>query len=80
MATSLAVTVFNLGVGAVSRIPAENISPSVDTNMDTVLFKILIFGANTLVIGLVVGNIILLIIIGSMWSFGNDHTFTLFKA
>ena len=28
MATSLAVTLFNLGVGAVSRIPAENISTS----------------------------------------------------
>ena len=64
MATSLAATVFNLGVGAVSRIPAENISPSVDTNMDAVLFKILIFGTNTLVIGLLAGNIIVLIIFG----------------
>ena len=57
MATSLAVTVFNLGVGAVSRIPAENISTSIDTNMGAVLFKILIFGANTLLIGLLVGKI-----------------------
>ena len=56
MATSLAVTVFNLGVGAVSRIPAENISSSIDTNMEAVLFRILIFGANTLVIGLLVGK------------------------
>ena len=56
MATSLAVTVFNLGVGAVSRIPAENIPSSIDTNMEAVLFKILIFGANTLVIGLLVGK------------------------
>ena len=59
MATSLAVTVFNLGVGAVSRIPAENISVSVDKDMDGVLFKILVLGANTLVIGLLVGKIIL---------------------
>ena len=51
-----AVTVFNLGVGAVSIIPAENISSSIDTNMEAVLFKILIFGANTLVIGLLVGK------------------------
>ena len=80
MATSLAVTVFNLGVGAVSRIPAENISPLVDTNMDTVLFKILIFGANSLVIGLLVGKLILLILFGWTWSYGNDHTSTLFKA
>ena len=56
MATSLAVTAFNLGVGAVSRIPAENISTSIDPNMDAVLFKILIFGAHILVIGLLVGE------------------------
>jgi len=62
MATSLAVTVFNLGVGAVSKIPAENISSSVDTKMDGVLFKILIFGANTLVVGLLVGKTIILVI------------------
>ena len=54
MATSLAVTVVNLGVGAVSRIPAENISA--DTSMDAVPFKILIFGANALVIDLLVGK------------------------
>ena len=65
MATSLAVTVFNLGVGAVSRIPAENISASFDTDMDSVLFKILILGANTLVIGLLVGKIIVLVACGS---------------
>ena len=56
MATSLAVTAFNLGVGAVSGIPAENISTSIDPNMDAVLFKILIFGAHILVIGLLVGE------------------------
>ena len=65
MATSLAVTVFNLGVGAVSRIPAENISVSIDTDMDAVLFKILVLGANTLVIGLLVGKIIVLLARGS---------------
>ena len=57
MATSLAVTVVNLGIGAVSRIPAENLSASTNTYVDTVLFKILVVGANTLVIGLVVGKI-----------------------
>jgi len=57
MATSLAVTVLNLGVGAVCRIPAENISASIDTDMDAVSFKILVLGANSLVIGLLVGKI-----------------------
>ena len=60
MATSLAITVVNLGVGAVSRIPAENISASGDAYTDAVLFKVLIFGANTLVIGLLVGKITML--------------------
>ena len=58
MATSLAVTVVNLGVGAVSRIPAENISASIDTDMNAVSFKILIFGANSLVIVQLVGKTI----------------------
>ena len=57
MATSLAVTVANLGIGAVSRIPAESISAIVDSYTDTVLFKVLVLGANTLVIGLLVGKI-----------------------
>ena len=56
MATSLAVTVVNLGVGAVSRIPAENISASIDTDMDAVSLKILVIGANSLVVGLLVGK------------------------
>ena len=56
MTTSLAVTVVNLGIGAVSRIPAENISKVLDKRMDTITMKILIFGANTLVIGLLVGK------------------------
>lgn len=60
MTTSLAVTVVNLAIGAVSRIPAENIPVSVDPYTETVLFKMLVLGANTLVIGLLVGRIILL--------------------
>ena len=61
MATSLAVTVVNLGVGAVSRIPAENISASIDMDMDAISLKILIFGANSLVIAQLVGKIIVII-------------------
>ena len=56
MTVSLAVTVVNLGVGAVSRIPAENIPSSTDPYLDTVIFKGLIIGANTLVIALPVGK------------------------
>ena len=63
MATSLAVTVVNLGVGAVSRIPAENISVSINTDMDAVSFKILVFGTNSLVIGFLVGKINIKLII-----------------
>lgn len=51
MATSLAVTVVNLGIGAVSKIPAENLPGSTDAYVDEVLFKVLVLGANTLVIG-----------------------------
>ena len=57
MSTSLAVTVVNLGIGAVSRIPAENIPDSIDRYADAVMLKILILGANSLVIGLLVGKI-----------------------
>ena len=56
MTTSLAVTVVNLAIGAVSRIPAENISDSIGTDTDGIVFKILVFGANTFVIGLLVGK------------------------
>ena len=59
MTTFLAATVVNLAIGAVSRIPAENIPVSIDPHSETVLFKILVLGANTLVIGLLVGRIIL---------------------
>ena len=57
MTTSLAVTAINLGIGAVSRIPAENIPTPVDPYVDAVIFKILVITANTSVIGLVLGKI-----------------------
>ena len=57
MTISLAVTVVNLGIGAVSRIPAENISASNDMYTDALLFKFLVVGANTSVVGLLVGKI-----------------------
>jgi len=52
MSTSLAVTVFNLAIGAVSRIPAEKVSSSSEPYMQGVIFSILVVGANALVIGL----------------------------
>ena len=58
MTVSLAVTVVNLGVGAVSRIPAENVSSLGYQYVDSVLFKVLVLGANSMVIGLLVGKII----------------------
>ena len=57
MTTSLAVTVFNLVIGAASRIPAENIMTGwIGPDTDAVLFKILVFTANSLVVGLLVGK------------------------
>ena len=79
MATSLAVTVVNLGVGAVSRIPAENISASIDLEMDAVSLKILIFGANSLVVCQLIGKIIVLITIILNRSSVNGHTFMVFR-
>lgn len=60
MSTSLAVTVVNLAIGAVSKIPAENPTDSTVSFMDTVFFDILVVGANTLVVGLIVGKKILI--------------------
>lgn len=60
MSTSLAVTVVNLAIGAVSKIPAENLTDPTVSFMDTVLFDILVVGANTLVVGLLVGKKILI--------------------
>ena len=51
MLISLVVTIVNLGIGAVSKIPKENISTTVDPYVDNVMFKILVIGANSLVIG-----------------------------
>ena len=63
MTISLAVTVFNLVIGAVSKIPAENITTgSFDADTDTLLLKIMVFTANSLVIGLVVGMTLLLVL------------------
>ena len=57
MTASLGVTVVNLIVGATSKIPAENITDRIGPNTETLLFKILVFGANSLVIGLLVCKI-----------------------
>ncbi|XP_068756626.1 putative leucine-rich repeat-containing protein DDB_G0281931 [Montipora capricornis] len=54
MVSSLAVTFVNLGIGAVSRIPAEGAQSLVDSYMDHIMFKALVFGANFLVIGILV--------------------------
>ena len=60
MLTSLAVTFVNLGIGSVSKIPKENIPASIDPYVDSIMFKILVIGANTLVVGLLVGKYLLL--------------------
>lgn len=57
MTTSLAVTVFNLVIGVLSRIPAENMTSWIGPESDALIFKILVFAANSLVIGLLVGKI-----------------------
>ena len=56
MVSSLSVTFVNLAIGAVSRIPQENTPSSIDPYLDNITFNILVFGANTLVISLLVGN------------------------
>ena len=56
MAASLAVTVVNLVIGAVSKIPSENVTGWIGSDTDALLFKILLFAANSLVIGLLVGK------------------------
>ena len=58
MAASLACTVVNLVIGATSKIPSENINGGIDANTDAMLFKILVFAANSLVIGLLVGKVV----------------------
>ena len=56
MTTSLAVTVVNIGIGAVSRIPGENISDMEDKQSEEIAMKLLILGANTMVIDVLVGK------------------------
>ena len=57
MLISLAVTFVNLGIGAVSKINSENTPASIDPYVDNIMFKVLVFGANSLVIGLLVGKL-----------------------
>ena len=56
MLSSLAVTFVNLAIGAVSTIPDEVFSSSVGSIMDTLLFNSLVFVANSLLIGLLLGK------------------------
>ena len=56
MLTSVAVTFVNLGIGAVSRIPKEGIPSSIDPYVDGIMFSALVIVANSLVIGLLVGQ------------------------
>ena len=56
MVSSLAVTVVNLAIGVASRIPAESTQSSVDSYMDHIMFSALVFGANILVIAILVGK------------------------
>ena len=56
MLTSLAVTFINLGIGAVSKIPSENIPTSVDHSVDKIMFELLVVGANASVILLLIGK------------------------
>ena len=56
MLSSLAVTFVNLAIGAVSTIPSEGFSASVDPIVDNLVFNGLVFVANSLVIGLLVGK------------------------
>ena len=56
MTTSLAVTFVNLAIGAVSKIPTEKVTGWTGPDVDALVFKILVLGANTLVIGLLLGK------------------------
>ena len=56
MLSSLGVTFVNLGIGAVSRIPKEGLPASVNPYLDNIIFNALLFGANSLVIGLLFGK------------------------
>ena len=56
MLSSLGVTFVNLGIGAVSRIPKEGLPASINPYLDNIIFNALVFGANSLVIGLLFGK------------------------
>ena len=56
MLSSLAVTFVNLAIGAVSRIPAETTKSSLESYVDHIMFNALVFGANFLVIAILVGK------------------------
>ena len=60
MTASLGVTVFNLVIGAVSKIPGEDVANWIGTDTDALLFQILLFAANSLVIALLVGKLYLI--------------------
>ena len=64
MTASLAVTVVNLGIGAVSKIPTEKLPSSNNSYMDNVIFNILVLGANTVVMGLLLCKKTRLMLIG----------------
>ena len=57
MLSALAVTFVNLAIGAMSTIPSEGFSASVDPIVDNLVFNGLVFVANSLVIGLLVGKL-----------------------
>ena len=57
MLSSLAVTFVNLVIGAVSTIPNEGFSSSVNLIVDNLVFNGLVFVANSLVTGLLVGKL-----------------------
>ncbi|XP_078379719.1 uncharacterized protein LOC144662718 [Oculina patagonica] len=61
MLTSLAVTFVNLGIGAVSKIPKENIPASIDSYVDSIAFNIFVIVANSLVVGFLVVRYLALI-------------------
>ena len=57
MLSSLAVMFVNLAIGTVSTIPSEGFSTSVDPIIDNLVFNGLVFVANSLVIGVLVGKL-----------------------
>lgn len=56
MLASLAVTFLNLGIGAVGLIRQEDTQSFLDAHEDNVLFNGLVFGANSLLLGILFGE------------------------